>query len=50
MQLQWWDWDHETLRRALPDFRKLDVEAFLEKYQAEAGSAHAQPRRQKAAS
>jgi len=48
MQLQWWDWDHETLRRALPDFRKLDVEAFLEKYQAEAGAALA--RRQKAAS
>src|SRR3954465_7108244 len=21
--LAWWDWDHETLRRALPDFRTL---------------------------
>ncbi|GCC46425.1 hypothetical protein chiPu_0030488, partial [Chiloscyllium punctatum] len=21
--LAWWDWDHETLRRVLPDFRKL---------------------------
>lgn len=30
--LAWWDWDHETLRRALPDFRALAVEAFLEKY------------------
>lgn len=30
--LAWWDWDHETLRRALPDFRSLVVEAFLEKY------------------
>ena len=50
MQLQWWDWDHETLRRALPDFRKLDVEAFLEKYQAAVGSEASQPRRQKAAS
>jgi phosphonate metabolism protein (transferase hexapeptide repeat family) len=32
--LAWWDWDHETLRRALPDFRKLGVEEFLVKYQA----------------
>ena len=50
IELQWWDWDHETLRRALPDFRKLDVEAFLEKYQAAASSELAQSRRQKAAS
>ena len=21
--LAWWDWDHDTLRAALPDFRKL---------------------------
>jgi phosphonate metabolism protein (transferase hexapeptide repeat family) len=32
--LAWWDWDHETLRRALPDFRKLAVEDFLDKYEA----------------
>jgi len=30
--LAWWDWDHARLRRALPDFRTLAVEAFLEKY------------------
>jgi phosphonate metabolism protein (transferase hexapeptide repeat family) len=30
--LRWWDWDHAFLRQALPDFRKLSVEAFLEKY------------------
>ncbi len=24
MQLAWWDWDHEALRVALPDFRQLD--------------------------
>src|ERR1043166_7814819 len=23
-RLAWWDWDHETLRQALPDFRKRD--------------------------
>jgi len=32
--LAWWDWDHERLRRALPDFRALGVEAFLERYGA----------------
>jgi len=32
--LAWWDWDHDELREALPDFRKLDVEAFLDKYEA----------------
>ncbi|WGS22536.1 MULTISPECIES: chloramphenicol acetyltransferase [unclassified Bradyrhizobium] len=36
--LAWWDWDHETLRRALPDFRKLPVEGFLDKYEAESAS------------
>ena len=29
--LAWWDWDHETLRRALPDFRKLDDRGFSRK-------------------
>jgi phosphonate metabolism protein (transferase hexapeptide repeat family) len=31
--LAWWDWDHQTLRTALPDFRALSAEAFLEKYE-----------------
>lgn len=31
--LAWWDWDHERLRAALPDFRALGVEAFLETYE-----------------
>jgi len=30
--LGWWDWDHEILRMALPDFRGLSVDAFLDKY------------------
>ena len=33
MALAWWDWDHETLRQALPDFRALAVEDFVAKYQ-----------------
>ncbi len=32
MALAWWDWDHDRLRAALPDFRGLEIEAFLEKY------------------
>lgn len=32
MSLAWWDWTHDQLRTALPDFRKLPVEAFIEKY------------------
>ena len=32
--LAWWHWDHRTLRVALPDFRSLSVEAFLEKYES----------------
>ena len=35
-ELAWWDWDHEALRRALPDFRKLAIEDFLAKYEASA--------------
>jgi phosphonate metabolism protein (transferase hexapeptide repeat family) len=34
MALGWWDWDHDRLRAALPDFRALSAEAFLEKYEA----------------
>jgi phosphonate metabolism protein (transferase hexapeptide repeat family) len=32
MALAWWDWDHARLRAALPDFRALRAEEFLEKY------------------
>lgn len=32
--LVWWDWDHERLRRALPDFRTLAIEDFIAKYEA----------------
>jgi len=30
--LSWWDWPHDRLRAALPDFRNLPVEGFVEKY------------------
>ena len=32
--LAWWDWDHDKLRAALPDFRTLSPEAFLDKHGA----------------
>ena len=34
LRLGWWDWDHARLRAALPDFRALPVEAFLEKHES----------------
>jgi phosphonate metabolism protein (transferase hexapeptide repeat family) len=33
LALGWWDWSHEKLHGALPDFRALEIEAFLEKYE-----------------
>ena len=34
MALAWWDWAHARLRGALSDFRALEIEAFLEKYES----------------
>ncbi|WP_420586300.1 chloramphenicol acetyltransferase [Ruegeria sp.] len=33
LALAWWDWDNARLRAALPDFRALGAEAFLNKYE-----------------
>lgn len=33
LSLAWWDWDRDRLAVALPDFRHLLIEAFLEKYE-----------------
>lgn len=30
--LAWWDWPHDRLRAALPDFRTLPAAAFLDRY------------------
>jgi hypothetical protein len=49
-ELAWWDWDHEALRRALPDFRQLAVEEFLAKYEAASSSARPRSRRRSAVS
>ncbi|WP_024514503.1 chloramphenicol acetyltransferase [Bradyrhizobium sp. Tv2a-2] len=42
MRLGWWNWDHAALRMALPDFRKLTIEAFLDKYEAQSASLRKQ--------
>lgn len=34
LALGWWDWDHAKLQEALPDFRALEIEAFLDKHQS----------------
>jgi phosphonate metabolism protein (transferase hexapeptide repeat family) len=31
--LAWWDWSHERLHAALPDFQKLGIEDFLERHE-----------------
>jgi hypothetical protein len=33
-RLAWWGWPHEHLTVAVPDFRSLPMQAFLEKYEA----------------
>lgn len=30
--IAWWDWDHETIRSRLDDFRGLSTEDFLDRY------------------
>ena len=40
--LAWWNWPHAQLQSALPDFRALTAEQFLDKYQPD-GLAVPQP-------
>lgn len=40
--LAWWDWSHDKLRAALPDFRGLPVEDFIAKHRKAAAPARAQ--------
>ena len=50
MRLAWWDWDHDALHSALPDFRTLSVEEFLDKYDGSGDCAAANTSRRSAAS
>jgi phosphonate metabolism protein (transferase hexapeptide repeat family) len=47
-RLAWWDWDHEALRAALDDFRKLAIEDFLGKYEAVSSPHTTKPARRNA--
>jgi len=33
LSLSWWDWPHDKLAQALPDFRNMNAQQFIEKYQ-----------------
>ena len=48
-ELAWWDWSHDALRSALPDFRKLEVEDFLTKYEAAGAAGRSRKERQSVA-
>lgn len=32
LEISWWNWSHVQLKARLPDFRKLSIDAFIEKY------------------
>jgi phosphonate metabolism protein (transferase hexapeptide repeat family) len=32
LRIAWWDWSHERFGAALPDFRDLPIEAFIERH------------------
>lgn len=32
LEIRWWDWNHEQLSDAIPDFRNLSASEFVEKY------------------
>lgn len=32
LDLAWWDWPHDKLHQALPDFRAMPAEEFIERY------------------
>lgn len=32
-RLAWWNWDHQTLRFALEDFRSMDAQSFVDRYE-----------------
>ena len=39
-RLVWWDWTHEQLQIALPDFRAMPADQFLEKYERSRVGGH----------
>jgi hypothetical protein len=50
VRLAWWDWSHDMLHAALPDFRNLDIETFLDKYEAASSASCPAAEQRRAAS
>jgi phosphonate metabolism protein (transferase hexapeptide repeat family) len=48
--LEWWHWSHERLRLALPDFRRLSAEEFLDRYETPQNSTEIEVANQQATS
>jgi phosphonate metabolism protein (transferase hexapeptide repeat family) len=38
-RLAWWDWSHARLQAALPDFRNLSIDRFLDRHETATASA-----------
>jgi len=32
MRIRWWNWSHDQLKSAMPDFRQADIRSFVAKY------------------
>ncbi|MEL6582951.1 MAG: DapH/DapD/GlmU-related protein [Pseudomonadota bacterium] len=39
LEIAWWDWDHARFGKALPDFRTLAIDAFIEKYRGKGAAS-----------
>ncbi|MGB0684280.1 MAG: chloramphenicol acetyltransferase [Magnetovibrionaceae bacterium] len=44
LEIAWWDWSHERLRRDLADFRSLGIDGFIEKHLASTTTPGPDPR------
>jgi phosphonate metabolism protein (transferase hexapeptide repeat family) len=38
-RLAWWDWNHDRLQAALPDFQALPIDRFLDRHEAAVATA-----------
>ena len=38
-RLAWWDWSHQRLQAALPDFQRLPIDRFLDRHEMAAATA-----------
>lgn len=45
IRIAWWNWSHEEIRKALKDFRELNLHAFINKYDPEKAQTLTESRR-----